>query len=109
MIFCRYLKPLEWKTNHEFHDMKKGIEHREDNQCFFKLIALKTEEERAVGLHYVGPNAGEVMQGFALAMKLGAKKADFDDTVGIHPTVAEEFTTLKVTKSSGQDPTKRGC
>ena len=62
-----------------------------------------------MGLHYVGPNAGEVVQGFAVAVKLGATKADFDDTVGIHPTVAEEFTMLKVTKSSGKDPTKRGC
>ena len=66
-------------------------------------------EERVVGLHCVGPLSDEIIQGFAVAVKLGATKADFDDTVGIHPTVAEEFTMLKVTKSSGKDPTKRGC
>ena len=108
-VYHSYLRPLEWKTNQEFYDLKKGIEHREDNTCFFKLITLKEENQRVVGLHYVGPNAGEVVQGFAVAVKLGATKADFDDTVGIHPTVAEEFTMLKVTKSSGKDPTKRGC
>jgi hypothetical protein len=51
-----------------------------------------------VGLHYVGPNAGEVTQGFALALRLGATKAHFDDLVGIHPTDAEAFTMLTVTK-----------
>lgn len=108
-IYHSYLRPLEWKTNQEFLDVKKGIEHREDNSCFFKLVCLKEEDERIVGLHYVGPNAGEIVQGFAVAVKLRATKSDFDDTVGIHPTVAEEFTTLKVTKGSGLDPTKRGC
>jgi thioredoxin reductase (NADPH) len=108
-IYLSQLRPLEWKTNQEFHDAKNTVPHREDNACFFKLITLKTENERVVGLHYVGPHAGEVVQGFALAVKLNATKADFDDTVGIHPTVAEEFTTLKVTRRSGEDPTKRGC
>jgi len=42
-----------------------------------------------VGLHYLGPNAGEVMQGFGLALKLGATKADLETLVGIHPTTAE--------------------
>ena len=44
---------------------------------------------RVVGFHVVGPNAGEITQGFALGMRLGACKEDFDATVGIHPTVAE--------------------
>jgi thioredoxin reductase (NADPH) len=57
----------------------------------------------------LGPNAGEVMQGFALAYKLGATKADLDDTVGIHPTMAEEYTTMHITKRSGGDPKKSGC
>jgi len=42
-----------------------------------------------VGLHYFGPNAGEVTQGFALGLKLNASKADLDNLVGIHPTTAE--------------------
>ena len=43
----------------------------------------------------VGPDAGEVAQGFAVAMKAGATKADFDSTIGIHPTSAEEFVTMR--------------
>lgn len=48
-------------------------------------------------------------QGYAVAMKVGATKADFDTTVGIHPTVAEEFTTLSITKRSGENAQKKGC
>jgi thioredoxin reductase (NADPH) len=50
-----------------------------------------------------------VTQGYAVAMKMGATKKDFDETVGIHPTVSEEFTILEITKRSGIDPTKKGC
>jgi len=55
-----------------------------------------------IGFHFVGPNAGELTQGFALAVKLGATKEDFDDLIGIHPTDAESFCALSVTKSSGE-------
>ena len=47
-----------------------------------------------VGFHFLGPNAGEVTQGYAVAIKLGAKKSDFDRTVGIHPTVSEVISYL---------------
>jgi len=58
----------------------------------------------------VGANAGEITQGFAVAVKVGATKADFDSVVGIHPTAAEEFVTLSVTRSSGDTFTKKaGC
>lgn len=50
---------------------------------------------RVVGLHMVGPEAGEIVQGFAVAIKAGATKADFDATIGIHPTSAEEFVTMR--------------
>jgi thioredoxin reductase (NADPH) len=76
--------------------------------CFAKLICDAENDERVVGLHYVGPEAGEVLQGFALAVKVGATKDDFDDLVGIHPTAAEEFTTLSVSLSSGQEWRKTG-
>jgi glutathione reductase (NADPH) len=52
-------------------------------------------EERIVGLHVIGHGADEMLQGFAVAVKMGARKRDFDDTVAIHPTVAEEFVTLR--------------
>jgi glutathione reductase (NADPH) len=52
-------------------------------------------EERVVGLHVIGHGADELLQGFAVAVKMGATKRDFDDTVAIHPTVAEELVTLR--------------
>jgi len=52
-------------------------------------------EERVVGLHVIGHGADELLQGFAVAVKMGATKRDFDDTVAIHPTVAEEFVTMR--------------
>jgi glutathione reductase (NADPH) len=60
---------------------------------------MKLVVERAtqvvVGAHMVGPDAGEIIQGVAIAVKLGATKAQFDATIGIHPTMAEEFVTLR--------------
>lgn len=52
-------------------------------------------EERIVGLHVVGPGADEMLQGFAVAVRMGATKRDFDDTVAIHPTSAEELVTMR--------------
>ena len=66
-------------------------------------------QERVVGLHVLSPNAGEITQGYGLAMKLGATKADFDSTIGIHPTCSENFTTLTITKNSGVDSKTTGC
>lgn len=60
-------------------------------------------------MHYAGPNAGEIMQGYAVAMKMGLTYDRLTRTVGIHPTVAEEFVNVKVTKSSGESPEKGGC
>jgi len=48
-----------------------------------------------LGAHMVGPDAGEIIQGFAVALKCGATKAQFDATIGIHPTMAEEFVTMR--------------
>jgi len=66
-------------------------------------------QEKVVGFHYLGPNAGEVSQGYGGMIKLGAKKADFDNLIGIHPTTAETFTTMGITKRSGQDAGASGC
>ncbi len=65
-----------------------------DEKMLMKLIVCK-ETDRVLGLHFIGPDAGEVVQGFAVAMKMGATKADFDATVGIHPTAAEELVTMR--------------
>jgi len=64
------------------------------DQAFIKLICTKDNDERVLGFHYCGPNAGEVTQGIGVAMRFNPTKQDFDDTVGIHPTTAEEMTGL---------------
>jgi glutathione reductase (NADPH) len=63
-------------------------------QTMMKLL-VDPESDRVVGCHMVGPEAGEIVQGLAVAVKCGATKAQFDATVGIHPTSAEEFVTLR--------------
>ncbi|MEO8079067.1 MAG: FAD-dependent oxidoreductase, partial [Caldimonas sp.] len=63
-------------------------------RTLMKLVVDDTSD-RVVGLHMVGADAGETIQGFAVAMKAGATKAVFDATLGIHPTAAEEFVTMR--------------
>jgi len=58
-------------------------------------LVVAGPDERVVGCHVIGPGADEMLQGFAVAVKMGATKRDFDDTVAIHPTVAEELVTLR--------------
>jgi glutathione reductase (NADPH) len=64
-------------------------------QTAMKLVCTGPEE-RVVGIHLIGDGVDEMLQGFAVALKMGATKADLDDTVAIHPTSAEELVTLKV-------------
>lgn len=68
--------------------------------CLSKLVCLK--DDTVVGIHFVGPNAGEIIQGMALALRRGLRKEDFDNTMSVHPTDAESFMGLTVTKSSGE-------
>jgi glutathione reductase (NADPH) len=63
-------------------------------RTLMKLV-VDAATDRVVGLHMVGAEAGEVVQGFAVAMRAGATKAVFDSTIGIHPTAAEEFVTMR--------------
>ena len=65
-----------------------------DEKTMMKLIVNKSTD-RIVGVHMVGPEAGEIIQGMAIAYKAGATKAVYDATVGIHPTTAEEFVTMR--------------
>lgn len=71
------------------HTLTKG-----EGKTYMKLI-VDRKTDRVLGLHMVGPEAGEIVQGFAVALKCGATKAQFDSTIGIHPTSAEEFVTLR--------------
>ena len=60
-----------------------------------KLVCLVPEKERVIGLHAAGRNVDEMVQGFGVAIKMGATKADFDSVVAIHPTGSEEFVTMR--------------
>jgi thioredoxin reductase (NADPH) len=97
-VYHSHYWPLEWT-----------VAKRSESTCYAKLICNKQDDERVLGFHVAGPNAGEITQGYAVAMKLNAKKKDFDMTVGIHPTCSETFTTLNITKRSGKDISVAGC
>ena len=77
----------------EFKNMYYQITSR-TSPTLMKLVTAG-EDERVVGCHIVGDNADEIIQGFSVAVKMGARKRDFDNTVAIHPTVAEEFVTMR--------------
>lgn len=98
-VYHRKFWPLEW-----------SLPGKDANLCYMKAITLRHEnDEPIVGLHYIGPNAGDVMQGFSAAMKSGLTKKILDGTVGIHPVNAEWFTGLDVTKRSGAELKTSGC
>ena len=98
-VYHKQFTPLEWSLTHD----------RSTHQAFTKVICLKSEDMKVIGIHYVGPNAGEVMQGYGVAIKKDITFKDLADTVGIHPTSAEEIVTLSVTKSSGASASAGGC
>jgi glutathione reductase (NADPH) len=75
-----------------FRPLKDTLSGR-DERTLMKLV-LEPESERVIGAHMIGPEAAEIIQGVAIAVKCGATKAQFDATIGIHPTAAEEFVTM---------------
>jgi glutathione reductase (NADPH) len=76
-----------------FRPLKLTMTEKKE-RTFMKLVVDRASQ-RVVGAHMIGLDAGEVIQGIAIAVKLGATKAQFDATIGIHPTVAEEFVTMR--------------
>ena len=81
-----------------FRSLKHTLTSNEE-KIFMKLV-VDAASQRVVGAHMIGPDAGEIIQGVAIAVKLGATKAQFDATLGIHPTAAEEFVTMRETANS---------
>ncbi|MDX1693778.1 MAG: glutathione-disulfide reductase [Ketobacteraceae bacterium] len=77
----------------DFKPMKYSL-GGSDERTLMKLVVQKSTD-RVLGAHMVGSEAGEIMQGIAVALKAGATKAVFDQTIGIHPTSAEEFVTMR--------------
>ena len=76
-----------------FRPLKHTVSGSEE-RTMMKLV-VDAESDRVLGVHMVGADAGEICQGLGIALKMGATKADFDRTVGIHPTAAEEFVTMR--------------
>ncbi|MEO6353518.1 MAG: FAD-dependent oxidoreductase, partial [Burkholderiaceae bacterium] len=75
----------------------KALKHTlsgSNERTFMKLV-VEADSDRVLGLHMVGPDAGELVQGFAVALQCQATKAQFDATIGIHPTLAEEFVSMR--------------
>uniref|UniRef100_A0A8C3RPS8 Thioredoxin reductase 1, cytoplasmic n=1 Tax=Chelydra serpentina TaxID=8475 RepID=A0A8C3RPS8_CHESE len=81
-VYHSYFWPLEWT-----------IPSRDNNKCYAKIICNIQDNERVIGFHVLGPNAGEVTQGFSAAIKCGLTKAQLDNTIGIHPVCAEVSTS----------------
>ncbi|MEH6472707.1 MAG: glutathione-disulfide reductase [Halopseudomonas sp.] len=77
----------------EFRAMKHTLSGSHE-RTLMKLL-VDADSDRVVGVHMVGPDAGEIIQGIGIALKAGATKAIFDSTIGIHPTAAEEFVTMR--------------
>jgi len=87
----RYGKVDIYKAS--FRSLKHTVGKSEE-KIFMKLV-VDAASQKVVGAHMIGPEAGEIIQGIAIAVKLGATKAQFDATIGIHPTAAEEFVTMR--------------
>lgn len=77
----------------EFRHMKHTLSG--GNERTFMKLVVDQATDKVLGCHMVGADAGEIIQGLAVAIKAGATKADFDQTIGIHPTAAEEFVTMR--------------
>jgi glutathione reductase (NADPH) len=81
-----------------FRPLKHTVSGR-DESTMMKLV-VDAETDRVLGCHMVGADAPEIVQGLAIAVKCGATKAQFDATIGIHPTAAEEFVTMREKRSA---------
>ncbi|MCD5973481.1 glutathione-disulfide reductase [Pseudomonas quasicaspiana] len=76
-----------------FRPMKLTLTDNQERTLMKLVVDAKTD--KVLGCHMVGPEAGEIIQGLAIALKAGATKRQFDDTIGVHPTLAEEFVTMR--------------
>lgn len=81
----------------DFKHLKHTISGREE-RTYMKII-VEQETDKVLGMHMMGSDAGEIIQGFAAAMKCGVTKAQLDSTIGIHPTAAEEFVTMRTKRA----------
>lgn len=96
-VYHNYYWPLEWE-----------LPARNKNSAYVQVVCHIPEKERVVGLHILGPNAGDILQGFVAAMKCGLTKEQLDATVGIHPGSAQVLTSLTQTQRMSEALMMRG-
>lgn len=97
VVYHSEFTPLEWNFN-----LMRG------ETAYLKIVCNNKDNDRVVGFHILAPNAGEITQGISVAINAGLTKEMLDNTVGIHPTIAEEYTTVKAIKGK-DDAKKTGC
>ncbi|XP_068442600.1 thioredoxin reductase 1, cytoplasmic-like [Clinocottus analis] len=96
-VYHSYYWPLEW-----------ALPARDKNSCYVKVICHVPDHDRVVGVHVMGPNAGDILQGFVAAMKCGLTKRQLDATVGIHPGSAQVLSSLTQTQRMSEALLTRG-
>ncbi|XP_008291764.1 thioredoxin reductase 1, cytoplasmic [Stegastes partitus] len=96
-VYHSYYWPHEWT-----------LPARNKNSCYVKVICHVPDQERVVGLHIMGPNAGDILQGFVTAMRCGLTKQQLDATVGVHPGAAQVLTSLTQTQRMSEALMLRG-
>lgn len=105
---CQYKSNIE--VYHSFYKPPEfSISKKNVSNCYLKVVSLREGEQKVLGLHFLGPHADDVIRGFTAAMRCNLTVEKLKNTVGIHPTVAEEFTKIRITKKSGEDPTPASC
>ncbi|EFA02207.2 thioredoxin reductase 1, mitochondrial [Tribolium castaneum] len=92
-IYHAYYKPTEF-----------FIPQKTNAHCYLKVVAKRGNQQKVLGMHFVGPQAGEVIQGFSAAIKCNLTVDNLRNTVGIHPAIAEEFSRINLTKRLAKDP-----
>ncbi|XP_046871902.1 thioredoxin reductase 2, tandem duplicate 2 [Hypomesus transpacificus] len=97
-VYHAFYKPLEFT-----------VAEKDASQCYMKVVCERGGDQKILGMHITGPNAGEVTQGFSMGFQWGATYRQLVETVGIHPTCAEELTKLNISKRSGLEATVTGC
>ena len=98
--FHTQFQPLEWQYTEK---------RDKDYNCYVKVLVNHADNDRVVGFHMLSPHAGEITQGVGIGFKMGMTKQHLDSVIGIHPTIAEEFTMLTKTKEANPDAQKSGC
>ncbi|CAL8405398.1 unnamed protein product [Arctogadus glacialis] len=96
-VYHSYYWPLEWT-----------VPARDKNSCYVKVVCHVPDQERVVGLHLMGPHAGDIVQGFSAAMTSGLTKRQLDATAGLQPTAAQVLTSLTVTQRESEAMMVRG-